>query len=148
MRKEINFYVFIIVLTSNISLFSQTRFDQIIINTTGEKCFQYDLYENKKSDTLNYYFIFENDYLKDSITIYQNDEIVFNGNISTNQVLGLAKVVKIGVVRNTNNFGFKINDSSLFILYPVKNKFYIRVQYNNALKKLIICYSKYKPYYE
>lgn len=136
-----------IIFISNISLFSQKRFDQIIINTTGEKCFEYDLYENKKSDTLSYYFIFESEYLKDSISVYQNGKKIFEGTITTNNVLGVAKVVKIGEVRNTTNFGLKLNDSPIITLYPIKEKFYLRVSLINY-RKISICYSKYMPYYE
>lgn len=146
MRLKIILNIFILALC--VKLYPQKFVNQLIVNTSGHNCFQYELYENKKSDTLNYYFIFETDFVKDSATVFSNDRVVFKDGLSTNQAIDLAKVVKIGEVTNTNYFSFQLNRTTIFTLYPIKGKYYMRVQYIRELDKIIVCYSKYMPYYE
>lgn len=87
---------------------------------------------DKKEESIEIYFTvnFEND----SISIFNENEVLFNEIINTDHTTGTAKYVKIA---KSNNLQLSINNCGSINLNDLKNYNYLYVEFQNGEKCII-----------
>jgi hypothetical protein len=96
-------------------------------------------------DSLNYYIIFEDQFFKDSISVYCDTLRIFEGEIKSSALY--AKKIKLGSVSEINNVSFKFKNYSIIELQMIENKNYIRIKFGYTSKTLSITFSEKMPLY-
>lgn len=123
-------------------IYCQTT-QSLTIDASGKDCYLFVNSYNEKSDTTNYYIVFETFFHSDTVTVFVNDNKVFFNTIETDRSTGIAQEVKLGKVESIEYLGFQINSEPIIYLRTISGMFYIRVKYERSEGQIHVCYSKY-----
>ncbi|TVR83503.1 MAG: hypothetical protein EA412_00860 [Chitinophagaceae bacterium] len=115
----------------------------LTIDVSGKDCYLFVNSYNEKSDTTNYYIVFETFFHSDTVAVFANDIKVFFDTIETDRSTGIAKEIKVGKVESVEYMGFQINSEPIIYLRTIPGKFYVRVKHERDEGQIHICYSKF-----
>ncbi|MBN1951603.1 MAG: hypothetical protein JW801_10395 [Bacteroidales bacterium] len=119
--------------------------EKTILDISKGDCFNQESIIDEESDTLNYYFIFEAFFIDDTVIVYSNEQPIIKEVIITDQIVGRAKMVRVGDISQIRSIGFKINQRGLVTIKPDPHKAYYRIRYNDSMNLVEICVAKYMP---